>query len=158
MANEYLDIMIQSLQKKKKILDGIIEKNKEQREILEKEELNADDFERNVQAKSDLVDQIEILDEGFEELFGRVKTVVKAHKQEYREEIVLMQQLITEITEKSVTIQSEEMRNRRMVELRFSQERKKIREKKNTSVVANQYYKNMSNLNYVEAQFMDSKK
>lgn len=158
MANEYLNIMIQSLQKKKKILDGIIEKNKEQHEILEKEELDADAFERNVQEKSDLVDQIEILDEGFEELFGRVKIVVQAHKQEYKEEIRLMQQLITEITEKSVTIQSEEMRNRRMVELRFSQERKKVRERKNTSAIANQYYKNMSNLNYVEAQFMDSKK
>ena len=69
-----------------------------------------------------------------------------------------MKQLITGITEKSVTIQSQEARNRKLVEQRFSQERKKVRSMRNTSTVANQYYKNMSRLNVVDAQFMDKKK
>ncbi len=158
MGNDYLSVMVQSLQKKVRILDGIIEKNKEQHQILEQEEFDADAFEVNVQEKSDLVDQIIFLDEGFEDLYGRVKTVVEAEKQEHKEEILLMKQLITEITEKSVTIQSEEIRNRRLMELRFSQERKKVRNRKNTSAVANQYYKSMSKLEHVDAQFMDRKK
>ena len=66
MGNDYLSIMIQSLQKKRKVLDEIIEKNKEQRRILEQEDLDADAFEQNVKLKSDLVDQIDFLDEGFE--------------------------------------------------------------------------------------------
>ena len=69
-----------------------------------------------------------------------------------------MKQLITEITEKSVTIQSEEVRNRRLVERRFSQERKKVKSMRNSSTVAKQYYNNMAKLNYVDAQFMDKKK
>lgn len=158
MGNDYLSIMIQSLQKKRKILDEIIEKNKEQHQILEQDDLDADAFEENVQLKSDLVDQIDFLDDGFEELYGRVKSVIEAEKQEHREEILLMKQLITEITEKSVTIQSEEARNRRLVEHRFAQERKKVRSRKNTSTIANQYYKNMSKLNFIDAQFMDKKK
>ena len=150
--------MVQSLQKKLEVLNGIIEKNVEQRQILEQEELDTDAFEQNVKLKSDLVDQIEFLDDGFEELYGRVKSLIETEKQEHKEEIQLMKQLITGITEKSVTIQSQEARNRKLVEQRFSQERKKVRSMRNTSTVANQYYKNMSRLNVVDAQFMDKKK
>ena len=98
------------------------------------------------------------LDEGFEELYTRVKAVLETEKQAHKEDILLMKQLITEITEKSVTIQSEEVRNRRLVERRFSQERKKVKSMRNSSTVAKQYYTNMAKLNYVDAQFMDKKK
>ena len=155
MGNDYISIMVQSLQKKLEVLNGIIEKNVEQRQILEQEELDTDAFEQNIKLKSDLVDQIEFLDDGFEELYGRVKSLIETEKQEHKEEIQLMKQLITGITEKSVTIQSQEARNRKLVEQRFSQERKKVRSMRNTSTVANQYYKNMSKLNVVDAQFMD---
>ena len=158
MGNDYISIMVQSLQKKLEELNGIIEKNVEQRQILEQEELDTDAFEQNIKLKSDLVDQIEFLDDGFEELYGRVKSLIETEKQEHKEEIQLMKQLITGITEKSVTIQSQEARNRKLVEQRFSQERKKVRSMRNTSTVANQYYKNMSRLNVVDAQFMDKKK
>ena len=158
MGNDYISIMVQSLQKKLEVLNGIIEKNVEQRQILEQEELDTDAFEQNIKLKSDLVDQIEFLDDGFEELYGRVNSLIETEKQEHKEEIQLMKQLITGITEKSVTIQSQEARNRKLVEQRFSQERKKVRSMMNTSTVANQYYKNMSRLNVVDAQFMDKKK
>ncbi len=158
MGNDYISIMVQSLQKKLEVLNGIIEKNVEQRQILEQEELDTDAFEQNIKLKSDLVEQIEFLDDGFEELYGRVKSLIETEKQEHKEEIQLMKQLITGITEKSVTIQSQEARNRKLVEQRFSQERKKVRSMRNTSTVANQYYKNMSRLNVVDAQFMDKKK
>ena len=42
--NTYIAILIQSLQKKNKILDVIIQKNKEQREGLEDPNLDPDDF------------------------------------------------------------------------------------------------------------------
>lgn len=158
MGNDYLNVMIQSLQKKVKILDEIMEKNKVQHQILEQEELDADAFEGNVQEKGELIDQINFLDEGFEELYGRVKAVIEKEKQEHKEEILLMKRLITEITEKSVTIQSEEIRNRRLVETRFAQERQKVKNRRATSAVAKQYYANMAKLNYVDAQFMDKKK
>ncbi len=158
MGNDYVSVMIQSLQKKVQVLDEIIEKNKEQQQILEQEELNGDAFEQNVQEKGNLIDHINFLDEGFEELYTRVKAVLETEKQAHKEDILLMKQLITEITEKSVTIQSEEVRNRRLVERRFSQERKKVKSMRNSSTVAKQYYTNMAKLNYVDAQFMDKKK
>ena len=95
MGKEYLSVMIQSLQKKSKILDGIIQKNMEQHQILSQDTLDAEASEQNVQEKSDLVDQINFLDEGFEELYGRVKSVIEAEKQAHREDILLMKKLIT---------------------------------------------------------------
>ena len=53
MGKEYLSVMIQSLQKKSKILDGIIQKNMEQHQILSQDTLDAEAFEQNVQEKSD---------------------------------------------------------------------------------------------------------
>ncbi len=158
MGNDYLSVMIQSLQKKSKILDGIIRMNNEQHQILSQDELDAEAFDKNIQEKGGLVDQINFLDEGFEELYGRVKTVIEAEKQAHKEEILLMKKLISEITEKSVSIQSEEVRNRRLMEHRFTQERKKVHAKRSTSAAANQYYRNMAKLNYMDAQFMDKKK
>lgn len=158
MDNNYLNIMIQSLQKKVKILNGVSEKNKEQRQILEQEELDVDAFEKNVLEKSELIDQINLLDDGFEELYGRIKNVLEKEKQEHKEEILQMKQLITEVTEKSVTIQSEEARNRRLLETKFSQERKRVKTLRSTSEVTKQYYQNMTKLSYVDAQFMDKKK
>ncbi len=158
MGNDYVSVMIQSLQKKVQVLDEIIEKNKEQQQILEQEEFDGDAFEQNVEEKGNLIDHINFLDEGFEELYSRVKAVLETEKKAHKEDILLMKQLITEITEKSVTIQSEEVRNRRLVERRFSQERKKVKSMRNSSTVAKQYYTNMAKLNYVDAQFMDKKK
>lgn len=158
MDNNYLNIMIQSLQKKVKILNSVSEKNKEQRQLLEQEELDVDAFEKNVLEKSELIDQINLLDDGFEELYGRIKNVLEKEKQEHKEEILQMKQLITEVTEKSVTIQSEEARNRRLLETKFSQERKRVKTLRSTSEVTKQYYQNMTKLSYVDAQFMDKKK
>lgn len=158
MGNDYVSVMIQSLQKKVQVLDEIIEKNKEQQQILEQEEFDGGAFEQNVEEKGNLIDHINFLDEGFEELYSRVKAVLETEKQAHKEDILLMKQLITEITEKSVTIQSEEVRNRRLVQRRFSQERKKVKSMRNSSTVAKQYYTNMAKLNYVDAQFMDKKK
>lgn len=158
MDNNYLNIMIQSLQKKVKILDDISEKNKEQRQFLGQEELDVDAFEQNVLEKSGLIDQINLLDDGFEELYGRIKDVLEREKQEHKEEILQMKQLITEVTERSVTIQSEEARNRRLLETKFSQERKRVRNLRSSSEVTKQYYQNMTKLSFVDAQFMDKKK
>ncbi len=153
-----MDIMVRSLEKKSKVLDGIIAKNQEQKGILESEDLDLDALERNMQEKSELVDQINLLDDGFEDLYDRVKAVLDKGRQEHKDEIRAMQRLIAEITEKSVSIQSGEARNRRLVETKFSQERRRVKSRKMTSAVTKQYYQTMTKLNVVDAQFMDKKK
>jgi hypothetical protein len=68
-----------------------------------------------------------------------------------------MQKLITQITEKSVSIQAEEERNKKLIESRFSREKSRIKSGRSQSRVALDYYNNMNKLNHVDSQFWDKK-
>ena len=67
--NSYIQVLIQSLHQKVEALDSIIEKNKEQYEILSAEEADMDAFEKNIEEKSQYIDKIVFLDDGFEEIY-----------------------------------------------------------------------------------------
>ena len=59
--NQYITIMLQSLQKKEKVLNSIIQINKRQKEELENPSLDPDDFDKTVEEKSELIEQLELL-------------------------------------------------------------------------------------------------
>lgn len=156
--NSYIQVLIQSLHQKVEALDSIIEKNIEQYEILSVEEADMDAFEKNVTEKSEYVDKIIFLDEGFEEIYARVKEELDVNQSAHVEEIKQMKELISAITERSMKIQAQEQRNKDLAAMQFSKAKKKIRQVKTGNKVANQYYKNMQQLNFVDPQFMDKKK
>ena len=58
------------------------------------------------------IEQLELLDDGFQELFDRVKDDLKNHPDIYRDEIAQMQDYIRKLTSKSATIQVQEARNK----------------------------------------------
>lgn len=154
---EYIAILIQSLKKKEELLDKIIGRNKEQKILFTDEDSDPDRLEENMQEKSGFVDQLNELDEGFQQIYDRVKSVLQKDKESYKEEIRRMQELITKITEKSATIQAQEQRNRELAVKRFSSVKMGIRKARASTRVASQYYKSMAKLNVVESQFMDEK-
>lgn len=155
---EYVAVLRQSLEKKKRILDLIIEKNKEQRIIFTDESQPPERLDENLREKGELIDQLNQLDDGFEQVYNRVRDILEKEKESYREEIRAMQTLIREITDKSATIQAQELRNRELAVQKFSSVKKEIRKARTTSKVASQYYKNMTKMNVVDAQFLDKKK
>ncbi len=159
MTDNYIQIMIESLEKKAAKLDEIIEKNKEQAELLKEEEFSVELFDRNVEEKAVLIEQLEMLDIGFDRMYEHVKEDLASEtgKAAYRNEIKRMQQLISELTEKSVSIQAQESRNKQMVEGAFKSEREKIKALKLGSKAAIDYYKNMNHTNFVSPQFVDQK-
>jgi len=75
--NQYIAIMLQSLQKKEKVLNSIIQINKRQKEELENPSLDPDDFDKTVEEKSKLIEQLELLDNGFEKLYEKGITMEK---------------------------------------------------------------------------------
>lgn len=155
---EYIAVLIQSLEKKRELLDKIILKNKEQKNLFLDEDSDPDILEANMQEKSSFVDRLNELDEGFQQIYDRIKVVLQNDKDSYKEEIHTMQELIRELTEKSATIQAQEQRNRELAVKRFSAVKKGIRKARTSNQAANKYYRNMANLNVVESQFMDKKK
>lgn len=157
-TNDYIIVMMDSLQKKVLILDKIIEKNKVQRIILKEETINPDEFEQNLIEKSDLIERLEGLDDGFEQLYTRVKDTLAVDREQYSEQIKKMQDLIKQITEKSTMVQVQEKRNKELAEIKFADTRKKIRQVKTSKKVASQYYQSMAKVSYDDPQFMDRKK
>ena len=150
MTTNYLQMMIDSLNKKKDILTRIIALNEEQDKILSKPELDDNAFDANMKAKGDR------LDEGFQSLFNRVRDAINANKEMYANEISIMKRLITEVTELGAKIEVQEARNKVKVEAMFRRERQEHKEAKRSASMAKSYYQNMSKMSN-EPQFMDAK-
>jgi len=158
MSEQYLDILEESLKKKIEVLDKIILKNKEQQKILDAEQFDMEAFDQNTQDKGELIDRLNLLDSGFEKVFGRVKEELETNKEAHKEQILRLQNAIREVTEKSVFIQTTEERNRKIVEQKFKKEHEKIQFGKNSMKVARQYYNNMRGINGgVASAFVDNK-
>ncbi|MGN1167898.1 MAG: flagellar export chaperone FlgN [Lachnospiraceae bacterium] len=157
MSEQYVDIMLQSLKKKEQVLKEIIDQNRRQREILEDVNGNAEDFDATVEAKANLIEQLEQLDSGFQKLFDRMKEELEGNKAVYANQIQEMKQYIRSVTDKSIEIQAQEARNKDLMTSKFASVKKQVKTMRKSSVAVNEYYKTMSKLNYVDPQFMDGK-
>lgn len=158
MQDTYIEIMIQSLNKKMQVLDAIIEQNRIQKEVLEDAKAPVEEFDKTVEEKTRLIEQMQQLDSGFEKLFERVQEELKGRKEDYADAIRTMQSCIRRITDKSMEIQAQEARNKDLMVRKFAFVKDTAKSVRTNAKVANQYYKNMMKLNYVSPQFMDNKK
>lgn len=156
-SKNYINILLQGLKKKEQVLDKIILANRKQKAALEDPNLNPDDFDEIVEEKGKLIEQLEQLDDGFAQVYARVREELQSDKERYREEIREMQELIRRLTEKSSDIQVEEQRNKALMTQKFTTVKKQIKEMRSSQKVVNQYYQSMKN-GYIEPQFMDNKK
>lgn len=154
----YIEVLKQSLAKKITILDTIISLNTRQKQLLDDPELDPDELDENLNQKADLIEQLNALDDGFEQVYERVSEILVNQRELYKEDIQTMKSAITMITEKSTTIQSQEQRNKKLIQKKFSTVKKQIREVKSSQKAVNQYYNSMMKTNYVDPQFMDNKK
>lgn len=158
MQQTYVDIMIQSLKKKIQVLDKIMEQNIIQKNQLEDIRTEVEAFDKTVEEKSKLIEQLEQLDSGFDKLYDRVREELRVSKHLYVDKIKLMQEYIRMITDKSMEIQTQEARNRELMTQKFATVRQKAKNIRTNTKAASNYYKNMMQLNYVAPQFLDNKK
>lgn len=154
----YINILLQDLRKKNLVLDRIMEANQKQRDALEDPNLDPDDFDVIVEQKAKCIEQLEQLDEGFEQIYARVREELHANREQYLEEIKEMQALIRQLTDKSASIETQEQRNKALMTQKFANVHKQVREIRSSQKVVNQYYQNMMKRNYVDPQFLDNKK
>ena len=159
MNNSYITILIESLEKKSEILDKVIETDTEQTEIISKEEPDMEALSKNMDVIEELALELEKLDDGFESVYEKVREELLGNKEAYREEIKRMQQLITEVTEKSVKVQTTEARNKNKVVQMFKNERRKLGARRQSARVLNDYKYMVNGLDkQLEPYFLDSKK
>ena len=158
MELNYLRIMTESLEKKEDILKQIVELNRQQKFLLQDANLLPEEFEKNIQYKADLVEQLNLLDEGFGELFSKVREELQTNKQMYAGEIERMQELIRQITDLTNTIQTQEIRNKESATNKFTEIRKQVKGVRNSQKVVKQYYDNMMNHKTAMTQMIDNRK
>ena len=158
MQETYIEIMIQSLNKKLQVLDSIIEQNTKQKEILENQKSTVEEFDATVEAKSSLIEQMQQLDSGFEKLFDRVREELADNKEGYAESIQTMQSCIRRITDKSMEIQAQEARNKDLLVQKVAFVKNTAKNLRTNKKAATQYYQNMMQLNYVDPHFLDNQK
>ncbi|MBQ7833099.1 MAG: flagellar protein FliT [Lachnospiraceae bacterium] len=157
MDKQYIQMMLESLQKKEQILKELIKKSNDQKDVLSAETVDWDAFDNITVDKGELIDELLKLDEGFESLFERVKGPLTEHKDMYKTEIGFMQATIRSLTEKSTELEALEQRNKTMVETRVAESRQSIKQSKLGSQAAIEYYQRMNKLNVVDPQLMDKK-
>lgn len=153
----YLEILEDSLRQKIAVLDEILALDEKQEQLLKQEKLPLESFDKLVDEKDVLAEKLTKLDDGFETLYTRVKNQLQDHKEAYRDRIAAMQKLIAEITEKTVSIQAKEERNKNLLTTQLAGLRQDLNRNRRNSRAAYDYYKNMSNTNAVRAQFLDQK-
>ena len=158
MESTYVDIMIQSLKKKLQVLNEIKKINIIQKQLLEDDRSDADEFDKSIEDKAKLIEQMNQLDSGFDKLFDRVKGELNTNKENYTERIKKMQELIRQITDLSMELQAQESRNKDLMTRKFVSIRERAKVVRTNQRAANRYYQNMMQLNIIEPQFMDNKK
>lgn len=154
----YLKILEDSLQEKLSVLEEISQYNQEQENLLKQQDASLEELDDNMSKKDKLIEKLAGLDQGFETLYERIREQLLSGKDAYKAQIKELQDLISQVTEKSVSIQAQEARNKKLVEKYFAEERAQLKHDRQTSKVAYNYYKSMSNTNVMPPQYMDQKK
>ena len=158
MTGNYLTLLEESLRRKLQVMEEIQKYNMRQQEIFQSGEVDIDKFDEYVSEKGVLIDKLTALDSGFEKLYAKVSEELQGSREQYADQIRTLQGLVTQVTDRSVDIQAQEARNKKLVEDAFRRERDGIKIGRKSTKAAIGYYKTMSKTAVVAPQFMDSKK
>ena len=158
MVSASLDMLEESLVKKLELLSKIELENAKQKELLTSiEEVDLNDLDAIVDTKGEYIDQLLLLDEGFQSLFDRIKKEVGDRKEEFADQIKRLQKLIHDITDKSASIEAEERRNKALADKYFAAEKEKLTSGKRSAAAAFNYYQTMNKSKDIPPQFLDKK-
>lgn len=158
MTENYLNILEESLEKKLQIMAKIQKYSLLQQEVFQSQDADLDKFDEYVDKKDALLTELTALDNGFETLYGNVSRELQDNREKYSEQIRRLQELVSRVTEESVTIQTQEARNKKLVEDYFRRERAGIAKNRRSSRAAYDYYKSMSGSAVETSYLYDNKK
>lgn len=157
MTNE-LQLLIEALEKKERILRQILDKSKIQLNVAEAETLDVERFDKLVDDKASLLDEMVKLDEGFDSTYQRVKDELLTQKDRYKKEIVVLQKLIENGVDLGAQISAAETRTKNKLSVSLARSKKELVQKRVSTKVASDYYKTSNNFKHASSFFLDKKK
>lgn len=108
--SNFVQILIDALAKKERLLDEILKLCKVQEECIRKESPNMVEYSQCSDKKMEISKHIEKIDEGFLSVYDRVKNEIEGNPSQYTEEIRKMKSLVTAISEKTASVSVNEQR------------------------------------------------
>lgn len=158
----YLDIMIDSLEKKQRLYEQLLEKTDSQSICIKEKDYegaNWPQFKVLMVEKDAIIETITGLDEGFEKAFARVKPELDRNKDAYSSQIKKLQENIKKLTDTGVGISAAEERNRQDIERIMTTVRAGIGKARKNIRASNGYIASMYANNSVSGiSSIDSKK
>lgn len=154
----YLQVLEESLKKKLDVLERIDACSKEQELLLKEPEVSMEAFDASIDKKGQLIDEINRLDAGFGQLYERIREQLLNDRSKYALQIRKLQDMIEAVTQKSVTIQAQEQRNKKLVEEYFARTKRELKKGRVGSRAAMNYYKSANGAGYIPPQVLDQKK
>lgn len=147
MAREevYVNMMVDTLERKKNILETILHQTREQETLLKDEEMDIDVFQQIIDAKGKEIEELNQMDEGFDALFRHVEKEINENRENYRSQIQKMQHLIREVSELGIRIQALEHQNSGHFKIYLANQKKTVRNFYTNNRTAANYYQNMAN-------------
>lgn len=154
----YIRMMLDILAKKEVQLTSLLMLTAEQEKVLKEAEFDESAFLELIEKKQEPLHKIEEADNAFQSIYNRVAEEIKNNKENYKEQILAMQGLITKVTDLGVMLSVSEEKNRPLLEARLQGKRQYIRQFKVSKKTADKYYKNMIKMNAGSSYFMDQSK
>lgn len=153
----YIRMLIDVLEKKEVHLTNLLNFTTEQEKLLQEEEFKEAEFSVLMEKKSGNLRKLEEIDSGFQSLYNRVADEMKENKEQYKEQILAMQKLISKVTDLGVKLTALENKNRATLEAKLQGKKQNIRQFKVSRQTADKYYKNMIGMQTGASYFMDKK-
>lgn len=154
----YIRMMLDVLNKKEVHLKKLLEYTTEQETLLKEENFEEEEFAGLIEKKAGIIRKIEEFDNGFQSIYNRVAEELKEHKDDYKDQVLEMQALITRITDLGVKLTALESKNKTALEVTLRGKKQGIRQFKVSKQTADKYYKNMIGMQTGASYFMDQKK
>ena len=154
----YVNIMKESLVRKKIYLQEILELTNKQGELAVAQDFDEEAFATIVDRKDVLISNVNEIDKGFTAVYDRVRKEILEDKELYKDEIRCIQELIKQCVDLGVAIESAELRNKSALETAFAKSYRGVKQLKQSKQVVNKYYKSMSNGMVSDSILYDRKK
>ncbi len=154
----YVNIMKESLVRKRGYLQEILELTNRQGELATASELDGDAFGTIVDRKEILIANVNEIDKGFTAVYDRVRKEIIQDKELYKDELKAIQESIRQCVDLGMAIESAEHRNKSALETAFAKSFRGVKQLKQSTQVVNKYYKSMSNGMVNDSILYDRKK
>lgn len=158
MDENYVQVLIDTINKKEETLRKILEITLEQEQLSKEEIYDSDRMEKTLNEKEIQISRLNYLDEGFQSVYDRIASEIRNHIDEYKNDVEILQEKIRVCTELGNKIRVLEDRNRNRFSQLFSKTKKECSASKNQANVAQNYFKTMNNSKVMNAYFVDKKK